>query len=542
MKPLRLNYGISLASSISVRLRAAAAQPLSFSRTSLWFLASAVLCLLVADVAVTALHPWTELQRLVRGILHPDFTAIEAWSIVLTVAFAVIGVTIGAVSGLGLAIIYPASLTVRILATVLRSIHELFWALLLIQVFGLGPLTGILAIALPYCGIFAKVFAEMIEEAELSAVRVLPPGTSAISAFAYARLPELMERFKIYTLYRLECGLRSTLILGFVGLPTVGFHLESYFKQGHYAQAAALLGLFYLLIGTRRLWARPATLPFLLAASILVLPATIGASSALTNLVRFLGHDIVPAPLRTGDPTAWQTWAALGAWFRPIFTGQILPGIWNTLVLSQIALVCMGILALILFPLVSHRFLGFAGRTAGRILLVVVRSTPEYMLAYVLLQTMGPSMLPAIIALAIHNAGIVGYLMGRHADVLDYRRDAPTSLNLYAYETVPRLYGQFLAYMLYRWEIIVRESAIFGILGVRTLGFHVDGAISESRFDVAVVLILSTVLLSAGIDQLSRKLRQALRIATLPTRLSEGPAASADVGRAVEPTCKGARA
>jgi len=88
----------------------------------------------------------------------------------------------------------------------------------------------------------------MIEETDLAATRVLPIGASAISAFAFARFPELADKFKTYTLYRLECGMRSTLVLGFVGLPTVGFHLESHFKQGHYAQAAALLGVFYVLI------------------------------------------------------------------------------------------------------------------------------------------------------------------------------------------------------------------------------------------------------------------------------------------------------
>ena len=149
------------------------------------------------------------------------------------------------------------------------------------------------------------------------------------------------------------------------------------------------------------------------------------------------------------------------------------------------------------------------------------------MLAYLLLQLVGPSMLPAIIALSIHNGGIVAYLMGRHADALTYRADAPAGLDLYAYEMVPRLYGQCLAYVLYRWEIIVRESAVFGILGVATLGFHVDGAIAELRFDVAVVLIAATVLLSAGIDWVSRRLRQSLRIAALPTRLAEQPTVAA---------------
>jgi phosphonate transport system permease protein len=114
--------------------------------------------------------------------------------------------------------------------------------------------------------------------------------------------------------------------------------------------------------------------------------------------------------------------------------------------------------------------------------------------------------------------------MGRHADALDYRPDAPRGINLYAYETTPRLFGQFLAYSLYRWEIIVRESAIFGILGVATLGYYVDAAISELRFDVVMVLTLATIGLCAMIDMLSRGLRRALRISTLATRLADAPA------------------
>ena len=205
---------------------------LTYFRSSVGLLVSAVLCICVADLAVTALHPWVEFRRLLAGISHPDLSAIELWSVVWTVGFAVIGVSIGAASGLALAIVYSRSAAVRRFSVIVRSIHELFWALLLIQVFGLGPTTGILAIALPYAGIFAKVFAEMIDEADLAAVRVLPIGTSVLSSFAFARLPELAERFKTYTLYRLECGLRSTLVLGFIGLPTIGFHLESYFRQG----------------------------------------------------------------------------------------------------------------------------------------------------------------------------------------------------------------------------------------------------------------------------------------------------------------------
>src|SRR5262249_7408488 len=96
-------------------------------------------------------------------------------------------------------------------------------------------------------------------------------------------------------------GRPPPLWLGFSAFPPRGFHLEGYFKQGKYAQAAALLGTFYVLIGTRRLWARPATVPFLLIASLLLLPEATGGGSVLANLIRFVTHDIVPAPLRSGD-------------------------------------------------------------------------------------------------------------------------------------------------------------------------------------------------------------------------------------------------
>jgi phosphonate transport system permease protein len=90
-------------------------------------------------------------------------------------------------------------------------------------------------------------------------------------------------------------------------------------------------------------------------------------------------------------------------------------------------------------------------------------------------------MLPAIIALSLHNGAIIGYLLGRQTDELDFRADAPT---------------------------------------VRTLGYNVDAAISELRLDTAALLLIGVAALSITADALSRGLRRSLRIDKLPTRFS----------------------
>ncbi|WP_192036277.1 ABC transporter permease [Halomonas sp. YLGW01] len=504
------------------------------ARLSLGFVALAILCLGLADLSITAHDPWHELLRLVKGLVQPDVSAVDALGVALlrTLAFAFVGVGLGAAAGFLLALVFRSRL-VRSLCAFVRAIHELFWALIFLQFFGLHPLTGVLAIALPYAGVFAKVFAEILEETDPLPERVLPSGSGRLSTLAFTRLHEAWPHLVSYTSYRLECGLRSSAVLGFVGMPTLGFYLESAFAQGHYDTVGALLLLFYALIATLRLWVRPWLVPVYLA----VAPFCLGSGLPIvwSNVSRFFTEDIVPAPLRQGEGLS-----GLAGWLGDLLANQALPGIWHTLVLTQIALVLTGMLALVLYPLVSRHFFqrhSFQRRSAladdhhtnghrsgdglpgtrlphllGHGLLVVLRSTPEYLLAFILLQLWGPSMLPAVVALAIHNGGIIGHLVGRRSNEIRLRPDAPRGLSRYAYELTPRLYGPFLALLFYRWEIIMRETAILGILGITTLGFYVDSAIQEIRFDRAMVLILITALLNIGVDALARHLRARLRL------------------------------
>jgi len=287
-------------------------------------------------------------------------------------------------------------------------------------------------------------------------------------------------------------------------MPTLGFHLDSAFNEGNYSDASALLICFYVLIISLRFWMRQRFIGvYLLAAPFLI---DTGATVEFANIVRFFTQDIVPTPLRDGNISG------LFEWISMLMKDQVLPGLIATVVLTQIALLATSILALAFFPLISEKFFGRLGRSFGNIFLVVVRSTPEFILAYIFLQLWGPSMLPAIVALSLHNGAIIGHLVGRYSNEIMLRPDHSSGLNLYGYEIVPRLYGQFLAFVFYRWEVIMRETAILGLLGIATLGFFVDSAIADIRLDRAMFLILITALLNIGIDSLSRRARKNLRL------------------------------
>jgi phosphonate transport system permease protein len=480
-------------------------------RASLIFLAIALVGLAFADIAITSANPWKDLGRLFLGIVTPDFFSSEGVAVALlrTVAFAFVGVALGSLCGFLLSLIYTNPI-IRTFCAFIRAIHELFWALIFLQFFGFHPLTGVLAIAIPYSGIFAKVYSEILDETDPTPGRLLPPGTGIVSSFLYTRIPACWVQLRTYTAYRLECGLRSSAILGFVGLPTLGFFLESAFSQGHYSEAGAMLILFYVLIATMPLWVKPKLLPVY----ILSAPFFLGEGLPIVwgNVERFFTKDIVPSPLKDGEGLA-----GLMPWLSDVMVNEALPGIWNTVVLTQIALVATGIIALLAFPLISNHFGGPVRRTGGHVFLVIARSTPEYILAYILLQLWGPSMLPAIVALALHNGGIIGHLIGRQSSAIQLRPDAGTGVNRYTYELVPRVYRSFLAFLFYRWEIIMRETAILGILGIYTLGFYVDSAIQNIQFDRAMILIVITALLNIGVDILGRFIRKKLALQTMPT-------------------------
>lgn len=139
---------------------------------------------------------------------------------------------------------------VRAVLALFRSVHELVWALLFCGLFGVHGLSGILALAVPYAATLGRLYAEILDESPREAARaVRVAGAGPSQVFLLGIVPRAAPQMLSYTFYRLDCAIRSSAVLGFVGLPTLGREVRKSFDYDHYSEVWTwLYVLFGLLI------------------------------------------------------------------------------------------------------------------------------------------------------------------------------------------------------------------------------------------------------------------------------------------------------
>ncbi len=142
-----------------------------------------------------------------------------------------------------------ARLPVRGVLIFLRSVPEIVWALLFVRAVGLGPTAGVLAIAITYSGMLGKVYAEIFESVDQRpAHALLQAGSSRLSAFFYGTLPEAASEVMSYTVYRWECAVRASVVMGFVGAGGLGQQIDLSMRMFAGAEVASMLLTFLLLV------------------------------------------------------------------------------------------------------------------------------------------------------------------------------------------------------------------------------------------------------------------------------------------------------
>ena len=125
-----------------------------------------------------------------------------------------------------------------------RTVPEMVFALIFVVAFSLGPLPGILALAIHTTGALGKLFAEVVENIDMKPVDgVISTGGSWLHKVRFAVLPQVASNFASYALLRFEINVRGAAVLGFVGAGGIGQTLLEVIRKFYYADISALLVL-----------------------------------------------------------------------------------------------------------------------------------------------------------------------------------------------------------------------------------------------------------------------------------------------------------
>lgn len=513
-----------------------------------------------ADFVLSALHPAfdyedSELQggeiSFFSKVLHALWTTVKYALVAMSLALV-----IGLIGGvLGSRVWWSESrfslevlrIGVRLIATAARSVHELLWAILFLAAFGTSPLVAVLAMSLPYGGTLAKVFSELFDEADGSAAEVIrATGGSGLVAFFAGIMTRSLPDLATYALYRLECAIRSSAVLGFVGIPTMGYEIKTAFEDGHYREiwtyvyVLLIVVVFFEWWGSRirNLLSKGATSPlseekdqsltdlwkgrgrstFLRASLVLIFLGMIAGwvtedhwgagvkwEQRVKNLERF-GGELVPYSVRE----AHGDWSQLTPWIESKMSAEGAEAVWRTFHLGTSSILLAGAISLVVI-LASARTLASRaprGIRIGRGVLreafgmffrgsaMLARAMPEYILAFLLLQVFGPTIWVLIFALAIHNGGI---LVRLGAEVVDNTSSQASEVILsqggsrasaFWSALLPASFNRLILFLFYRWESCIREATVLGMLGVSSLGFLISNAKTAFYYDEMILWVL----------------------------------------------------
>ena len=170
--------------------------------------------------------------------------------LVETLLVAYVGTALGFLGGFVLCFLATANMTrnatirfaARRFLELCRTVPEIVFALLFVYAMGLGPVPGVLAIAIHTAGALGKQFAEVVENIDMNPVEgVAATGAGWVSRVRFAVLPQVLSNFVSYSLLRFEINVRGAAIMGFVGAGGIGKELLLSIRQFYYADVSAIL-------------------------------------------------------------------------------------------------------------------------------------------------------------------------------------------------------------------------------------------------------------------------------------------------------------
>lgn len=447
----------------------------------------------------------------------------------------------------------------RTLIVVMRAIPDLVLAIIFFRMFGLGAVPGILAMGLHSIGMIGKLYADAIEELDRGPVEALrAAGASRWQQIWSGVIPPLMPQIIATALHRFDINLRTSVILGFVGVGGIGMALADALNTMNYQRGMAIAlvvlvlcvivelisgGIRTALLG--RDGGRRRGLLGLLdrisdgwvtkppethepqrtkAGAIRTAPPWNGdrirrflgiTLTALIVAAAVVGADIDPVAFATGLVDFPQT---VASFFPPTDGGLGDLAIQGMLVTIQIGFAASLIGLVVAVPIGSLAARNVAPNaavaTAFRMFIVVVRAFPELILAIIFIVIMGLGPVPGALALGIGSIGLLGKLVADSLEETDVRvQDAlrangATRTQIYFGATLRQVLPAFVAHVLYQLDVNIRSATLLGIVGAGGIGFYLLQASRVIQFDVVTYLVIMILVVVLALEAVSAWVRR----------------------------------
>ncbi|NRO15646.1 phosphonate ABC transporter, permease protein PhnE [Lactobacillus helveticus] len=195
---------------------------------------------------------WDQFADIFVQISHPDWSYLSViWpKLIETIKMAVLGTVIGSV----VAFIYSLSIArnivknkavtgvLRFIMNIIRTIPDLLLGAVFVAIVGIGPVAGVVALAVVTFGIVVKLFYESIETIDPGPIEALTAvGANKLQIIYHAVMPQIMTYFISYVLYAFEINVRASTVLGYIGAGGIGLNLQQTLQVFNYAQTGTII-------------------------------------------------------------------------------------------------------------------------------------------------------------------------------------------------------------------------------------------------------------------------------------------------------------
>ncbi len=191
-------------------------------------------------------------RRLLQESWPPDFSFLPRLfaPFLETVQIAIIGTVVGAILAIPISVLAARNLTLgmfvwfvdRNFMNILRTLPDLFWAMLFATAVGFGPIAGALALTVFTIAVVSKLYSESLEAIDMGLTEAIrAAGGSWWQMVQYGALPQSLSQYVSYVLYGFELNIRASMILGLVGAGGIGMILETQRSNFEYERVTMII-------------------------------------------------------------------------------------------------------------------------------------------------------------------------------------------------------------------------------------------------------------------------------------------------------------